>query len=192
MEKIDARGMACPEPVVMTKKALDGGASELQVLVDNEVARDNVSRLGKKMGCAIETSQSEQDFLIRLCRSDVIEQDTVRKAQQASLIFVNSNAVGKGSDELGEALLKTFLNTLAESHNKPDKLVFMNSGVKMVAEDSGALESLKSLEDQGVEIIACGTCLDYFNLKDKIAVGKISNMYDILDSMLEADKMVTI
>ena len=112
--------------------------------------------------------------------------------KNSSLIFFNSNCIGKDHSELGEALLKTFLHTLSKSDNKPNKLVFMNSGVKMVTGDSGALESLRSLEKQGVEVLACGTCLDYFNLKNEVAVGRISNMYDILDFMPAADKVITI
>ncbi len=184
--------MDCPKPVILAKRALEEGALDLHVLVDNETARDNVSRLGKGMGCAIETINSGEDFLVKLSRSAEAEKERAIHTQKGSLIFINSNALGKGSDELGEALLKTFLNTLTESENKPDKLVFMNSGVKMVTKDSDALESLRRVESEGVEIVACGTCLDYFSLKDKVGVGKISNMYDILDSMLEAEKMITI
>ncbi len=191
-EKVDARGLECPHPVILTKKALEAGALELQVLVNNKVACDNISRLGKKMGCIVKTRMEGEDFVVGLTKSEKSEAPKEKRAKHSSLIFVNSDMIGKGSDELGEALLKTFLNTLAESDNKPDKLVFMNSGVRMVAQDSGALDSLKNLENQGVEVLACGTCLDYFNLKDQIAAGRISNMYDILDSMLTADKVITI
>lgn len=191
-EQVDARGLECPQPVVLTKKALEAGALELQVLVDNKVACDNISRLGKKMGCMVKTRVEGEDFVVGLTKSEESEAPKEKRAKYSSLIFVNSDVIGKGSGELGEALLKAFLNTLAESDNKPDKLVFMNSGVRMVVQDSGALDSLKNLENQGVEVLACGTCLDYFNLKDQIAAGRISNMYDILDSMLTADKVITI
>ncbi len=191
-EKVDARGLECPHPVILTKKALEAGALELQVLVNNKVACDNISRLGKKMGCIVKTRMEGEDFVVGLTKSEKSEAPKEKRAKHSSLIFVNSDMIGKGSDELGEALLKAFLNTLAASDNKPDKLVFMNSGVRMVAQDSGALDSLKNLENQGVEVLACGTCLDYFSLKDQIAAGRISNMYDILDSMLTADKVITI
>jgi len=191
-EKVDARGLECPQPVILTKKALEAGALELQVLVDNKVACDNISRLGKKMGCIVKTRTEGEDFVVGLTKSEESEGPREKRAKHSSLIFINSDVIGKGSDELGEALLKAFLNTLAESDNKPGKLVFMNSGVRMVVQDSGALDSLKNLENQGVEVLACGTCLDYFNLKDQIAAGRISNMYDILDSMLTADQVITI
>ena len=192
VKEIDARGLECPKPVVLTKKALEEGATELRVLVDTEIARDNVSRLAKKMGCTIETIVSDRQFVVTLQRAEETEKEMAKSVQGPSIIFINSNTIGKGSDELGEALLKTFINTLAESDDKPDRLVFMNSGVKLVAEDSDVLEGLKDLEGEGVEVVACGTCLEYFSLKDRIAVGKISNMYDILDSMLAAGKVITV
>jgi selenium metabolism protein YedF len=130
--------------------------------------------------------------MVRLKKSEDKAGHAEKSTKYSSVIFINSNVIGQGSDELGEALLKTFLNTLTESSDKPDKVIFMNSGVKMVTQDSPALESLKNLCEQGVEVLACGTCLDYFNLKDKVAVGRISNMYDILGSFLAADKVITI
>ncbi len=190
-KEVDARGLECPKPVVMAKKAIEEGETELKVLVDNKAACDNIFRLGRKMGCDVEATTLGEDFAVTLVKSKEDERKEVRK-EYSSVIFVNSDVIGKGSDKLGRALLKTFLNTLTESSDRPNKLVFMNSGVKMVARDSPVLESLKNLEEQGVEILACGTCLDYFNLKDKVVVGRISNMYDILDSMLIADKVITI
>jgi len=191
-ERLDARGLECPEPVVLTKKALEAGAVELEVLVDNKTARDNIRRLGEKLSCTVEIATSADDFVVKLKKSPNAGEGAVMPLKSSSVIFINSNSVGQGSDELGEALLKTLINTLSESAKKPDKIIFMNSGVQMVASGSPVLESLKNLRDQGVEVLACGTCLDYFGLKDKVAVGTISNMYDILDSFLAAEKVVTI
>ena len=191
-EQLDARGLECPEPVVLTKKALEAGAVELEVLVDNKTACDNIRRLGEKLSCTVEIATSADDFVVKLKKSANAGEGAEMPLKSSSVIFINSNSVGQGSDELGQALLKTFINTLSESAKRPDKIIFMNSGVKMVASGSPVLESLKNLRDQGVEVLACGTCLDYFGLKDKVAVGTISNMYDILDSFLAAEKVVTI
>lgn len=189
--KVDARGLECPKPVIMTKKAIEEGETELEVIVDNKVACDNVSRLGEKMGCSVEVETSSGEFAVRLTKREASNSTVKKCAEHSTVIFVNSDIIGRGGDELGRALLKAFLDTLAESSNMPNKVIFMNSGVKMVTPDSPALESLKNLSEQGVEILACGTCLDYFSLKDKVAVGRISNMYDILDLMLNADKVIT-
>jgi len=191
-KKIDARGLQCPKPVILTKNALEEGESALEVLVDNKVACDNVTRLGQKMNCLVESIEADGIFTVKLTKS-VKEDDKAKKHTSCStVVFVNSNVIGKGSDELGGALIKAFLSTLNESDDKPSKVIFMNAGVEMVVEDSPALESVMNLEKQGIEILACGTCLDYFNLKDKVAVGRISNMYDILDSFMAADKVLTI
>lgn len=191
-KEVDARGLECPKPVILAKKAIEEGEAELEVLVDNNIACDNVSRLGEKMGCIVEVTTLGEDFVIRLKKAGDKMNQAGKLQEHSSVIFINSDAIGQGGDELGRALLKTFLNTLAENSNKPDKVIFMNSGVKMVTEGSPVLDSLKKLADQDVEILACGTCLDYFNLKDKVVVGRISNMFDILDSFLAADKVITV
>ena len=99
--------------------------------------------------------------------------------------------MGRGDDELGWALLQTYIQTIKDIQPLPEKIIFYNSGVKQVTTESGALEALKHLQDQGVEILACGTCLDFFKLKSAIKVGQISNMYDIMNSMTSADKIVS-
>lgn len=115
------------------------------------------------------------------------------------MIFINSNTIGRGDDELGVALMKSFLYALTKSavpagrqEDKPSKIIFMNGGVKLVVEGSEVVDSLKELIDSGVQMLACGTCLDFFKLKDKVAVGEVSNMYEILSSFLAADKVITI
>jgi len=102
-------------------------------------------------------------------------------------IFIQSEVLGRGNDELGMMLMSKFLGTLTGSKDKPARMVFMNSGVKLVAEGSWALGHLKKLEDQGVEILACGTCLDFFELTDKIQVGKPTTMVDSVNYMLNTD-----
>jgi len=192
VKKIDARGLQCPKPVILTKNALEEGETVLEVLVDNKVACDNVSRLGQKMNCSVEAVEADGNFTVKLAKSEKSDDKVEKCAAHSTVVFINSNVIGKGSDELGGALMRAFLSTLTESNDKPSKVIFMNGGVEMVVEDSPALDSVKNLENQGIEILACGTCLDYFNLKDKVAVGRISNMYDILDSFMAADKVLTI
>lgn len=189
--QIDARGLSCPHPVVLTKNAIEAGEKELVVLVDNETAVGNVSRFAAGTGFQVSKEQIGSDYKLALTKSGV-ESKSEPMATKNSLIFINSNSLGQGSEELGQLLIKTFLHTLNESAELPDKIVFMNSGVKLVTEGSESIEDLKGLVDKGVELLACGTCLDYFSLKEKIAVGNVSNMYEILSSFLQADKVITI
>ncbi|WP_417910839.1 sulfurtransferase-like selenium metabolism protein YedF [Candidatus Electronema sp. PJ] len=105
--------------------------------------------------------------------------------------IISAAAMGRGNDDLGWALLQTYLQTICKVKPLPTKMLFYNGGVRLVAEESGALNVLRALQEQGVEILACGTCLDFFNLKAKIQVGRISNMHEIMTAVAEADKVVS-
>jgi len=108
------------------------------------------------------------------------------------LIFINSSHLGRGSDELGSILMRSFLFSLTEMEVKPQRIIFMNSGVHLCCEGSPVLDSLLALEEKGVEILVCGTCLDYFQLKEKLCVGKVTNMYSSVEHLLAAEKVITI
>jgi selenium metabolism protein YedF len=110
-----------------------------------------------------------------------------------AVIFVGSDIIGRGEDrQLGSLLMQKFLHTLGGFRIKPKSILLMNDGVRLVTEDSIAFEALRQLGSQGVDILACGTCIERFGLNEKVAVGKISNMYDITDAMLSADKVITL
>lgn len=182
MEKIDARGLDCPKPVIKTKKVLEEHG-EAEVLVDNEVAAENVKKLGIKMGAKV-TKVKEDDENYKLVIADFKKADKKRdEDSKEKIIFIKSNLLGEGEAELGDILIRGFINTLKEIDPLPDKIIFMNSGVKLPSENKEVINSLKELEKNGVEVLTCGTCLDYYNLKDKLKVGKISNMYEIVDSL---------
>lgn len=106
------------------------------------------------------------------------------------MLFVPSDSLGRGPAELGERLMAAFFHTLLEVTPKPQTIIFMNAGVKLVVEGSAALEDLEALAGQGIELLACGTCLGYFELKERVAVGRVSNMFDISTALLEAGKVV--
>ncbi|MBN1628861.1 MAG: sulfurtransferase-like selenium metabolism protein YedF [Thermoleophilia bacterium] len=108
------------------------------------------------------------------------------------VLAISSDEMGRGDDELGQVLLRSHLHTLSEVTPRPDVLVFFNSGVKLAVEGSPALDDLKALAEQGVQILLCGTCLSHFDLKEKVAVGEISNMYTITETMLRADRVVNL
>lgn len=195
---VDARGLSCPQPVVLTSKAIST-ADQLTVIVDNAVAVENVSRFAKSKGFAVETVTRPDGIYLALRREGTPaqpenqEQVFVCSSTPGAgplVIFVPSDCFGRGPAELGERLMGAFFHTLLELNPKPGTIIFINTGVKLVVEGSRALEDIRVLEKQGVEVLACGTCLGYFDLTDKLGVGKISNMFDIAGALLEAGKIV--
>lgn len=200
--EIDARGRPCPQPVLMTKKAVDEGAASISVLVDNEGAVQNVTRFAEKEGYSVKVEKEGSDFKLILTKqgensssglseaAEIACETGVWKINRGQIFYVKSDSIGRGSDELGTILVKALFNTLAEGSEFPEKIVFVNSGVKLVCEGSDILDSLKTIEGKGVEILACGTCLNYYGLMEKISVGKVSNAFEILNTLLQAEKIV--
>jgi selenium metabolism protein YedF len=195
-EAVDARGLACPEPVVRTRSALKKGVQELEVLVDNPTARDNVCRFASSQGCRVEVEEEGEVFRIAISRATeeagTPEETATGEAGARSVVVLSADVMGRGEHELGKILLKALLNTLAESDPLPWRMVLFNRGALLAVEGEDTVEALLNLSRLGVEILVCGTCLDFFGLKDKLAVGTVSNMYDILTTMLAATNSVTI
>jgi selenium metabolism protein YedF len=189
---IDARGLACPQPVVLTKKALEKG-DDLTVIVDNAAAKQNVSRLAESHGLGVSVEEKGDGIYLRLTRS--ADESLGGKGPllfEPTVLLVAANTLGRGDDELGSVLMRTFVHTLTESEIKPHKIVFMNSGVKLVAQGSEVVDDLRVLEKESVEILACGTCLGHYGLKDAVKVGRISNMYEITMALMKATKVICI
>ncbi len=191
-EEIDARGLACPRPVIMTQKAIDDGI-DCVVVVDNEVARDNVCRMAKSKGFEVCVEEIEDVFRIRVARGSREKIEETRPSPIGpTLVVFSSDRMGHGDDDLGKILIRSFLHTLDDISQRPDIVICFNSGVRIATEGSDVLEDLISLEVKGVSILVCGTCLDFFGLKGKLRAGIISNMYDIAEIMLSAGRVVRI
>ncbi len=163
------------------------------VIVDNASSCNNVERFARGQGCSVEIKESGQDFYIHVQKTS--REDEKKKTQpdekvKKVVVYINSYLLGGGDEALGSFLMKAFLKTLLDLEIKPSRLILINSGVQLAAEDSKVLETLKLLSEKGVEIVCCGTCIDYYELKGKIRVGVISNMYEIIQSMLEADRVI--
>ena len=200
-ELIDAKGLACPEPVILTKKALDA-CDDVTVLVDNETALENVKRLASSSGCAVEvTEESGGVFRIHLKKqedsgrvseasSECLYTESVAQPAGPSVFVIASNVMGHGSDELGAILMKAFLHTTIDLDHGPDVMIFYNTGVKLTASDSDAIDDLKALEAKGVRLLICGTCVNFFNLTGRIGAGTVSNMYDIAGTLSTAGRVV--
>jgi len=193
-EQVDARGLACPAPVVKTRDALKGGADEIEVLVDNPTARDNVCRFASSQGCTSDVTEEAGIFRITVHNPEGRPQVPAAEegAEQRTVVVLAEDIMGRGSPELGKILIKAFLNTLAENDPPPWKIVLFNRGVMLAVEGEDTVQALSNLQSMGTEILVCGTCLDFFGLKERVAVGLVSNMYDILTTMLAATNSVTI
>jgi len=192
MEEVDARGLSCPLPIVKTKEVLSSlkVGEVVRILVDNPISRDNVLRFVKSQGAEVKAVyEKEGIFKIEVCKVSVGEE---KESGTASVVFIGSDRIGRGDDELGRVLIVSALSALAEVEPKPKAIVLMNSGVKLAVEGSKVLEKLRRLEDVGIKILVCGTCLDYFNLKDSIAVGEVSNMFTILETFLKSGNVVSL
>ncbi len=196
MKEIDARDLACPGPVLKTKDALAGSSAgdRIRVIVDNKAARDNVLRFAQSGGDPARViSESDEKIEIEITRGEG-EGESCQPLLVAAppVVFVGSDTMGRGDDKLGKILIGAMLGALPETTPRPSAIVFMNAGVKLAVESSEMLDKIRKLEELGIEILVCGTCLDYFNLKDKVAVGKVSNMFSILETFLKAGNVVAV
>jgi len=200
---VDARGLTCPQPVLETKKALEKGRStELLVLVDNPTAKENVSRFARNQGCEVEVRESAVgQFRIRVVSeasgAATTEEELlpcpVPEASSGGriVVFVGNNCMGRGDDVLGEKLMRGFLRTWLDVEPLPWRMIFINAGVRLTTIDDEAVDAVALLEEKGVEILSCGTCLQHFGYEDRLRVGKATNMYEVIDSLRIAGKVVS-
>jgi selenium metabolism protein YedF len=189
MKTIDCSGKACPLPVIETKKALEEGhVDALAIIVDNPTSLENVMRFLQSQGFSVSVMEENEKHRIEATRSQ--SEEEIIEAEKKFLVFIDGETVGRGSEELGQILMRSFLITLKELTPPPWRIIFINSGVKLAADGSPFLDPLNNLLTLGVEILCCGTCLDYYRLKEKLKVGRISNMYEITSSFLEATNVI--
>ncbi|MDT2613549.1 sulfurtransferase-like selenium metabolism protein YedF [Enterococcus dongliensis] len=194
MFKIDALGKACPLPVIETKKALRE-YKVVQTVVDNEIATQNLKKMAEQLGYLYQMNQdAPSHYTVVISKGNTeltTEAPQVAEPVEAVddyIVVVDTNVMGRGSDELGKNLLKGFIYSVAEQDVLPKKIIFYNGGVHSVAEGSDSLEDLKNMAEQGVEIYACGACLNFYELT--AAVGEVTNMYRIVEMMRQAPKIV--
>ncbi|MEL1133711.1 sulfurtransferase-like selenium metabolism protein YedF [Desulfitobacterium sp. THU1] len=197
MTTIDALGQVCPIPVIRTKKAIEGLGEEggvVAVLVDNDIARQNLQKMASGMGLQSEYTQKENGVIevtIVVGEGCVLEND--QTAEDSGLVIaIGRDTMGEGSEELGRILLKSFIFSLRELTPPPTHLLFFNSGAQLTSSDSNSLEDLKAMADQGTSIQTCGTCTNYYGISDKLGVGEIANMYGIVTIMAGAKRLINI
>ena len=198
MKEIDARGLACPAPVLQTKAALgEEKSSSIRVLIDNVASQQNVQRFLESEGFLTRLEQDGDDYLvIGTCDSARAEKPMLSVQKESDgkkiLVMCANDRIGFGDDDLGLKLMINFLRTLGELDDELWRLVFVNNGVKLTIDGSEVLEDLKNYEKEGLKVLVCGTCLDHFGLLERKQVGETTNMLDIVTAMQLADKVINI
>lgn len=202
MIRVNAIGDVCPVPVIKTKKAMEQpGVSEVVVLVDNDIAMNNVKKMAISLGADVSVEKIHEQE-IHVCinmNKDVAEKgsdkviETEKKAKQDEVnvvVAISSKEMGAGDEKLGEVLMKGFLFAVSQLEELPKTILFYNGGALLTTKGSDSLEDLKFMEEEGVEILTCGTCLDFYGKKDQLEVGNVTNMYDIVEKLSKADKVI--
>lgn len=190
-QTVDARGLACPEPVIMTRRALDSqDVNEVLAIVDSQAALENISRMVRTMNLGSMVEEQDGLFYINITKSEAVPQKQSLKG--GAVVLVKSNVLGQGDDQLGSILMKGFMYTLTQMEGELGTLIFLNGGVLLTTAGSEMLEHIKNLEKNGVEVVSCGTCLDFYGLTDKLEVGSIGNMYTITEEIFHARKLIVL
>ena len=199
MITVNAMGDNCPIPVIKTKKAMQAltGPETIEVLVDNEIAVQNVTKMAASAGGQVSSEKvGDAEFKVTIqmegaSKAEEQEEETcMPDARSNTVVVISSDRMGSGNDELGKVLIKGFIFAVTQLDTLPKTMLFYNGGATLTTEGSDSLADLKSLEAQGVEIMTCGTCLDYYGLKEKLAVGSVTNMYSIVETMAKAGKII--
>lgn len=199
MKKINALGLCCPQPLILTKKEIENSTEkEFLVMVDNETAVQNLEKFAKSSNLLFNfEKKSDKEFDVFITKTkdyslsnpkdfcDVTDNSNV-------VLSISKNFMGDGSEELGKILIKGFIYTVSEYENLPKTIIFFNSGVKLTTEGSECIDDLKKLQAKGVKIVSCGTCLDYYGLKEKLLVGEVTNMYTIYETLYKSSKVISI
>ncbi|MDO4555659.1 MAG: sulfurtransferase-like selenium metabolism protein YedF [Lachnospiraceae bacterium] len=217
MIKVDALGDQCPIPVVKTKKALEklteGGKVETHV--DNEIAVQNLSKMAKQKGISYTSEKiGDRHFIVTMevlvsdkekaagingtANNQIAEEAALKSEGWACIpdargdfvVAIGSATMGDGNDALGKVLMKSFIYAVSQLDKLPKTILFYNGGVTLTTEGSDSIEDLKNMEAQGVEIMSCGTCLNYYEREDKLLVGDVTNMYDIVETLAGAGKII--
>ena len=195
---IDATGKACPIPFMLAKKAIDANERLFTVLVDNQAAVENLKKLAHSQGYTVDIDTGSTPFPVTFrCPTDEHspEADAEPSPGHAGsdyILFLGKDTMGSGSQELGRNLMRMFLYTVGQTDELPSTIVCMNNGALLATVDAQCVQNLKVLEQRGVEILVCGTCLDYHGLLDKLQVGTVANMYEITNRLVNSPRVIAL
>lgn len=206
MITVNAMGDACPIPVVKTKNAIKemNGSGIVEIYVDNEIAVQNLTKMANQKQYEVKSERLEENkFRVVMTIGDVSWEGDRHPEQKSdacelcrpdsrrdTVVVISSRHMGSGDEELGRVLMKGFIFALTQQEELPVRMLFYNSGAYLTCEESPELKDLKSLEAQGVEIMTCGTCMNYYGLSEKLQVGTVTNMYAIAETMMQAGHVV--
>ena len=196
---LDCQGLACPQPVILTKKALDQRPPQLTVIVDNAAAKENVAKFAAAAGYGVNIEPAGGVFrlhLLALGSAPAALPESVAVpasvSEEGPVFLISRSTLGQGDDQLGAILMKSFFVSLQELQPAPRAILLLNGGVQLAVDGSPVLAGLQELSRRGVNVLVCGTCLDFFQLKDKLAVGSVTNMYSILTELTAAGRAITL
>ncbi|MDD5937848.1 MAG: sulfurtransferase-like selenium metabolism protein YedF [Clostridiales bacterium] len=203
---IDARGIACPQPVIMARQAMDQGVETIIITVDNMAAVENLKRLSDSRGYVAAISGMEGNYTLILDGEGVPKPEKSAEKEKAAEkpetavpapsaawgVFVGKDTIGIGDEELGKNLMRMYFYTLTQEEKAPDVVIFMNGGVKVPTGDEQVAEHLKTLEEKGTRVLVCGTCLNFYGLMDQLKAGTVSNMAEIVEAMGGCGKVITL
>jgi selenium metabolism protein YedF len=192
---VDCRGLACPQPVIDTKSALEQGSGPLVVIVDSEASCTNVRRFAESQGARVGVEQRGGEFHLTIepgegAPGGAEPPVACSTATRNLVVYVSSEGMGRGDEELGAVLMAAFLDTLSQFRDEISHVILVNAGAKLAVEGSPVLDQLGQLEELGVQVLVCGTCLDHFGIKDRLAVGSVSNMFAIIETLSRAGRII--
>lgn len=194
MKEILAKGQTCPIPVIWTKNAYDQGERHIRIEVDNAIACENLRRFATHLGGSFDVKDIDGGFAVTLQFGDAVECPACELMEMPAVgshaVFCTKEVLGTGDDQLGANLMAMFFYTLAESDTPPKTICLMNGGVRLATENDQVKAHLQTLLDRGVEVLVCGTCLNFFGLENP--VGQVSNMYEIVSKLEQAAKVITV
>ena len=193
MIKVNAIGQTCPIPVIMTKNALkEITEGSIEVSIDNKISKENIEKFSKEMGFSFTTREENGIFFIQINKiiNEALSNSSTSNDKNNTIIVIASDKMGDGETALGETLMKGFIYTLTEMESLPKAILFYNKGVFLTASNETTIKDLRILEKRGVEILSCGACLNFYHLENNIAVGSITNMYNIIEKQMKANKVI--
>jgi selenium metabolism protein YedF len=194
---VDCRGLACPQPVIDTKNALRDATGPIRVIVDNVGSCTNVRRFAESRGARVEIAEQGGDFHLIVApghREPAGEEPPIvcsTTAARNMIAYVSSEVMGRGDDELGGVLMEAFLDTLSQFQGELSHVIFVNVGARLAAKGSPVLGQVRQLEELGVQVLVCGTCLNHLGIRDELAAGSVSNMYAIIETLSGAGRIIS-
>jgi len=204
MKTLDMTGKPCPIPVITAKKELEDNSIEgVTVLVDNIIAVQNLEKMARGMGYSFKYEEQGENFMVEIIKNQSGAEDKATESVEPAsascmpsnegvTVLITSNQIGRGNEELGKILIKGFLFSMTELPVPPKAVIFMNSGVHLVAEGSNTVEDLRTLSAKGTKVLSCGTCLNFYSLMDKVAVGEVTDMFGIVSLLSSAARLITL